>query len=274
MKYLLLLFCFIAQAHAAVLLKDIGVIGLSSHDLFTWDRVNEVNLENGRFDLSTIFDYEEGKRWKKGGNPKNAENAPVYSVTMGLVDYYKSELKKGLSPEMARKSTVKVFHQMVRESFVRLTGLPFPEVGMNESVTNTEQAAMRGLHDILPGRIKLFDRIGRKELDVTNLFLAKTRLNQKELDQEIPYYNGDYDEEYLAIKIPFSKKTINLKALDGEFIDKFSPYKQSEMLEELALVGKGELSISELGFVQHLGELYAKGICSEGNQWMPVVKCN
>ena len=45
----------------SVRVKDIGVIGLSSHDMFTWDRKSEVNLENGRLDLSTIFDYDSGK---------------------------------------------------------------------------------------------------------------------------------------------------------------------------------------------------------------------
>lgn len=273
MKFLAGFLFLISQAHAAVLLKDIGIIGLSSHDLFTWDKVNEVNLENGRFDLSTIFDYEGGKRWKKGGNPKNSENAPVYSITMALVEHYKGGLKNGLSPEEARRSTVKLFHAMIKDSFTRLSGLSFPREGVNQEVTNTEQASLRGMHDILPGRIKLFDRIGRKELVVTNMFFAKTRLNEKELNQEVAYFDGDYDHEYKNIKIPFTKKTINLKKVDGEFIEKFSPYKQADMLAELALVGKGEMKISEVSFMHHLEELYAKGICSVDNPWMPDISC-
>ena len=42
------------SALSAVTVRDIGVFGLYSHDLFQWDR-NEVSLENGRLDLSTIF---------------------------------------------------------------------------------------------------------------------------------------------------------------------------------------------------------------------------
>ena len=80
------------NAYSEVKLRDIGVIGLASHDMFTWDRVNEVNLENGRLDLSTIFDYKNGSRWKKGGNPKNGENSPVWSITKRLVKFYKKEL--------------------------------------------------------------------------------------------------------------------------------------------------------------------------------------
>lgn len=273
MKIFLCAFFFSFQVSANVLLKDIGVMGLASHDMFTWDRVNEVNLENGRLDLSTIFDYENGKRWKKGGNPKNAENAPVYTVTMNLVTAYKDFLKRGLTEGEARRATVQGFHHMVRESFTRMTGFTFPESGLNESVTNIEQAAMRGLHDILPGRVKLFDRIGRRELNVTNVWFAKTRLNDKEMDQEIPYYNGDYDPEYKAIKIPFSRKVINLKQVDAEFIEKFSPYTQDEMLSELKLMGEGKISSHEVQFMQHLKELFAKGICPVNNNWMPEVSC-
>lgn len=273
MKIFVFLVFLSFNVKAQVLLQDIGVIGLASHDLFTWDRENEVNLENGRLDLSTIFEFENGKRWKKGGNPKNEENAPVYTVTMRLVSSYQALLKKGMPSDAARKMVVQEFHAMVKASFERMTGLKFPATGINEEVTNVEQAAMRGLHDILPGRVKLFDRIGRKELNVANVWFAKTKLNDKELNQTIPFYNGDYDSEYKAIKIPFSRKVINLKAVDGEFIQKFSPYTQEEMLSELALLGKGEITPEDIPFMQHLKELFGKGICSKGNAWMPQVIC-
>ena len=82
-----------SSIQAKVLLKDIGIVGLLSHDLFAWDHKREINTENGRLDLSTIFDYEDGKRWKKGGNPKNGENAPVWSITKRLVNFHKKQLK-------------------------------------------------------------------------------------------------------------------------------------------------------------------------------------
>ena len=273
MKFLLALVLLAGQAQGAVLLRDIGIIGLSSHDLFAWDRKNEVNTENGRFDLSTIFDWEEGARWEKGGNPKNAENAPVYTVTMILVDHHKAELKKGLSQEDARRSTVKLFHSMIKDSYERLSGMKFPKLGINQMVNNTEQAALRGMHDILPGKVKLFNRLGRKELKLTNMLFAKTRLNEQELNQEVPYFDGDYDYEYQNIKIPFTKVTVNLKKVDGEFIEKFSPYKQADMLAELKTVGEGKLHISEVSFMHHISDLYAKGMCSLGNDWMPEFDC-
>lgn len=268
----LVLFC--TAVHAEVLLKDVGVIGLASHDMFSWDKKLEVNIENGRLDLTTIFDFEEGKFWRQGGNPKNSENAPVYTVTMILVQHYESLLKRGYNAEEARILTVKLFHGMVKDSYERLVGGDFPTTGLDEGVNNSEQAAMRGLHDILPGRVKLIDRKGRKELDVTNFLYAKTFLNEKEMNQQIIYFNGDYDMEYTKINIPFSRKTVNLKEVDREFIEKYSPYKQAEMLKDLAQVGKGEIHISDVSWTKHLEELFMKGICPVGYRWMPEITCH
>tara|TARA_B100001971_G_scaffold84647_1_gene78153 strand:+ start:261360 stop:262211 length:852 start_codon:yes stop_codon:yes gene_type:complete len=258
----------IASAASEVLLKDIGVIGLASHDLFTWDRENEVNTENGRLDLSTIFDYENGSRWEKGGNPKNAENAPVWSITKRLVQFYKSELSIN-NKTQARINTVKYFHQMIKESYVRLSGLEFPSFAVDENVTNTEQAVLRALHDILPGKAKIYRRFFPvKEFKLTNFLFAKFYLNEKELNQKIAYFNGDYDQEYKEIKIPFTRRVINLKEVDGAFIEKFSEYNQARMLAELKRVGDGDITISEVYFIHHVKELFQKGLCSKNNKWI------
>lgn len=260
---------FTIPAKSDVLLKDIGIIGLASHDMFAWDRNSETNTENGRLDLSTIFDYEKGARWEKGGNTKNAENAPVWTITKKLVKFYKKQLKK-MKKDEARLKTVAKFHEMIKDSFMRLSGHPFPTMAINQPVNNTEQAAMRALHDILPGRIKLYRGKfnPRKKLKLTNFLTAKTKLNQKELNQKIKYFDGDYDKEYKSIKIPFSKKRINLKAVDGKFIEKFSPYKHQEMLAELAMVGKKEKDLKDVSFIHHIQDLFAKGVCQTDNKWI------
>lgn len=269
MKTILLLLILSSSAQASqVLLKDIGVIGLMSHDIFAWDAKTERNTENGRLDLSTIFDYEDGKRWKKGGNTKNGENSPVWTVTMKLVEHYQQELKSK-SPAEARKSTVRVFHSMIKDSFVRISGNAFPEQGINAPVTNSEQAALRGLHDILPGRVNTYDRKILKDFALTNFLFAKFRLNEKEMNQVIPNFNGDYAEEYKNIQIPFSKKVVNLKEVDGKFIERWSSYKQEEMLQELAEVGKGKRHLSEVSFMYEVVMMARKAICPMGNQWMP-----
>lgn len=253
---------------AQVQLRDIGVIGLASHDLFAWDKSKEENTENGRLDLSTIFDYDHGRRWKKGGNPKNTENAPVWSITRQLVNHYKNQLKNK-NPKEARIATVDYFHEMIKDSFQRLSGLEFPSFTVNEPVNNTEQAVLRALHDILPGKAKLFRKsFPVKEFKLTDFIFSKFYLNEQELSQSIHYFDGDYDYEYKEIKIPFTNKIVNLKQVDGDFIEKFSPYKQEEMLAELKRVGNGEIHISEVYFIHHLKELFQKGLCSKNNQWI------
>ncbi|WP_127717150.1 hypothetical protein [Halobacteriovorax sp. HLS] len=257
------------SSYSQVKLIDIGVIGLASHDMFTWDKDSQTNLENGRLDLSTIFDYENGGRWEQGGNPKNAENAPVWSITKRLVNFYKSQLEQ-VDPVEARLRTVELFHSLIEESFTRMSGLEFPHQAIDDDVTNTEQAVLRALHDILPGRVKTYR--GRlfplKEFALTNFVFAKFYLNEEELDQSISYYNGDYDEEYKKIKIPFSRKTVNLKEVDKSFIENFSSFSHQEMLDELASVGRGDSRISEVSFINHFKELFAKGVCSKGNKWI------
>ena len=261
-----------SSAFAKVLLKDIGIVGLLSHDMFAWDHKREVNTENGRLDLSTIFEYENGKRWKKGGNPKNGENAPVWSITKRLVKFHKKQLKSnGNDFAKARLETVKRFHQMIRGSYERLSGFKFPEKAYNLKVNNIEQAALRAMHDILPGRVNVYrgKLFPIKSFNLTNFIFAKFNLNTKELEQEISYFNGDYDEEYKNIKIPFTNVRLNLKEIDRKFIEKFSPYLQKNMLAELKDVGEGNLDISEVSFMYHIEELLQKGICSTNNLWIP-----
>ena len=261
-------------AQAAPQLRDIGVIGLLSHDIFAWDKEEQVNEENGRVDLSTIFDYDGGSRVDEGGDPKNEENAPVFTITMRLVGLYKSYLGSGSSSDEARQLTVANFHEQVRVSFERLLDLPFPSRGLNANVTNVEQAVFRAMHDILPGRARYIDRgffrtYIIRSFKVTNLFKAKTMLNDQELDQELKDFDGKYDKEYQAIKIPFAGLTINLTEADREFIETFSPFIQVEMLAELGRVGRGEIPMANVSFISHASTLLRKGICGTDNVWMP-----
>ncbi|WP_413294533.1 hypothetical protein ACLSU7_05370 [Bdellovibrio sp. HCB185ZH] len=259
---------FGSQAFASYNVQDVGVIGLMSHDVFSWDHKKEVNVENGRLDLSTIFDYEGGHRWYLGGNPKNSENAAVYTVAMKLVNHYTQLLSAGHSSLEARQLTVSEFHQMIREFYERALQEKFPETALKALPTNLEQAAIRGFHDLLPGRIKLYGRV-RNELKLTSVLTAKTVLNERELAQPLKPFDGDYDAEYKAIKIPFTKVVLNLKEIDRKFIEKYSDFKQADMLAQLAKVGKGEMTVHELSFAPPVRELFRKAMCGEGNRYMP-----
>ena len=263
-----LMFGLNASSQEGPRVRDIGVLGLFSHDVFAWDHENEVNSENGVLDLSTIFDYDDGSRWKKGGNPKNEENAPVYTFTMELVEYYlwKSD---SMSKEEARKETVKYFIQQVFESYQRLVGAPFDHQPLLGSVTNTEQAVLRGMHDILPGWINLY-RNGRiRPYKVTSFFTRKKRLNEWEMQQGIPHFKGEYDPEYEDINVIFAR--INLKQIDADFIAAFSPYTQQMMLQQLKEFGQGNIAFSELSFGFHFNELIAKSIHPQKSHWLPQV---
>ncbi|UYL07786.1 hypothetical protein B9G69_012085 [Bdellovibrio sp. SKB1291214] len=258
-----------SQAVAAYTVQDVGIIGLMSHDVFSWDHKLEKNVENGRLDLSTIFDFDGGRRWYLGGNTKNSENAAVYSVAMRLVNQYTEFMKQGYSPLEARKATVLVFHGMIREFYERALDEKFPATALKAMPTNREQAAIRGFHDLLPGRINLYDRALRHELKLTNIILAKTFLNDRELAQELKPFDGDYDEEYKALKIPFTKVVLNLKEIDRKFIERFSDFKQADMLAQLKKVGAGEMSIHDISFAPPVKDLFRKAMCGEGNRYMP-----
>lgn len=261
----------VAFAQPRFILKDIGVIGLMSHDIFAWDHKREVNTENGRLDLSTIFDYDGGRRWKTGGNPKNSENAPVYTITMSLVNFYSQKMVEGLTATNARKATVAHFHKVLQETYERVREKAFPLEAVDQIPDNTEQAALRGMHDILPGRARLFGR-AQSEIVLTNFFTAKTMLNQQELEQYLKPFDGDYDAEYRQIQIPFGP-VIDLMEIDRKFIERFSYLRHSEMLTALAEVGREERAIHDVFFIHHIDDLFAKAICPIGNVWMPKYPC-
>ncbi len=249
-----------AAAGPIFTVKDVGVVGLMSHDTFAWDRRNEVNTENGRLDLSTIFDWENGSMVDKGGNPKNAENAPVWSVTKRLVDHYRSLCPKPKVCVEARLATVALFHKMVEESYKRITGEEMP-ASMNGAVDNTEQAVLRSMHDVLPGKIKLFRFGAQVDYTLTNAFTAKFYLNDRELAQTLRPFDGDYDAEYKAIQIPFTNVKVDLMKVDREFIEKFSTFRQADMLAELKEVGEGRRDFMGLSFIHHFREMVAKITC-------------
>lgn len=258
---------------ASVLVRDVGVMGLASHDLFAWDHKKKINKENGRLDLSTIFgntfdghyidssDWFAQQNWKHLGNKKNSENAPVFTVATGLVNYFEQLIKNNVKPETARIQTLMKFHNMVQASFERLSGLPFPNAfgTSTESVTNKEQAAMRILHDILPGQVLL--KSG-KYLDVTKFKTAKTYLCEEEMDCTVKGFDGKYDPEYNNIRLPIIKwagitMKLDLQKVDRRFIENagLDADLASTQLKE---VGEGKLPMSETFFAPYLIQLFTK----------------
>ncbi|AOT07563.1 hypothetical protein [Pseudoalteromonas luteoviolacea] len=274
---LLLLFTVPAFAKQPIRVADIGVMGLASHDLFQWNSRTRENEENGRFDLSTIFDYADGTKIHQGGNPKNASNTAVYSVTQSLVSYYSGKkatllMSRKVTEEqahiIARQQTVTFFIGMVKESYERFTNSRFPDYALAQNVNDDEQAVMRALHDILPGKIIVNRNLTQEVLVVTDYKLAMTQLSASEMMQMVKFFDGKYDEEYLHVVVPGFPdfQIINLQEIDQKFIAEQTNYNLAHMLMELHFYGKfpffGNLvDFTSFGF--HLENLFAKGICNK-----------
>ncbi|TMP33953.1 hypothetical protein [Pseudoalteromonas rubra] len=290
---LLLLFSLPALAKKPIRVVDIGVMGLASHDLFQWNAQARENEENGRFDLSTIFDYADGTRIHQGGNPKNSSNAAVYSITQNLVSFYAGKkaallMSRTVTEEqahiIARQQTVAFFMGMVKESYERFTNAGFPDYALAQAVTDDEQAVMRALHDVLPGKIYVNRNLTREVFEVTDFRLAMTQLSPTEMMKTVKFYDGKYDEEYLHVVVPgFPDPTIiNLQAIDHSFIAEQTNYNLDDMLAELQFYGQfpffGNL-VHFTSFGYHLENLFAKGICNKyvdgsPNTWNTVaVEC-
>jgi len=266
-------------ARGSVRLIDIGVIGLSSHDLISWDREKqELSDTKGRLDLSSIFDWTDERtgqnRWTRGGDPKNSENAVVFSVAQQLIHYYavhRQFLEAGGMPTgeahtKSRKKTVQYYHRMVKVSFERLFGLPFPEPGLGGDVTDEEHAAMRAARHILPGKVQMSFGPQQREVALTDFRYAQMNLPLIDLMQFIPGFNGQYDEEYLNFSIPFGPRTgekINFYEVDRDFVESRTSYDFDEMLRELRERG----SFEGVSFARHIRSLYSKGL-SPDNQWL------
>ena len=63
MKKIIIILCIFSEfSFSECSIKGCWIIGLASHDMFAWDRKNEVNTENGRLDKaqSSITKMEAG----------------------------------------------------------------------------------------------------------------------------------------------------------------------------------------------------------------------
>ncbi|MCX4025900.1 hypothetical protein H0A36_22690 [Endozoicomonas sp. SM1973] len=296
LAFLATFLCSTGFAQEPIRVLDIGVMGLASHDLFQWNGRTKTNEENGRFDLSTIFDYGNGEKIRQGGNSKNSSNAAVFTVTQSLVSFYYGQKASLLmsrrfteeqAHEIARKETVTFFIGMVKESYQRFSDKSLPEVASSGSVTDEEQAVMRALHDILPGKITVNRGVTSQTFEVTDYKTAMTFLSPTELNQEVKFFDGKYDVEYLNVSVPGPRGpiTINLQEADQQFVEGQTDFNFSIMLGELGRYGNQTQQYTQnlveyTSFGYHLENLFAKGLCKQNpdgteNKWvMPGIVCN
>ena len=218
-------------------LKDLGILQLAAHDLFNVDRIIEFDFENGKLDLSTLFeDTKTGLDFEpediaKGGEIRNRENVILFTVASKIGEKYLDFIDEGMSEKKAKKKTIKLYHKLLKKTFEKTFDEKFPKKRGGE-VTMTENLAFRTIHDFLPGEI-IFNGVPTPVLSIP----PQTALSKSELKQLSSELDGKFDEEFLNIVISHPDGptiTVNLLEADSNFADQFNTKFSFEFfLEEL-----------------------------------------
>ncbi len=214
-----------------VTLEDLGVLQLVAHDLFNVNRCKDLmgntipgciiqDFENGKLDLSTLFDHGD-ENIAIGGEFRNRENIMLFTVASEFGEIYLDFLdQKGINEKKARKMTVELYHQKVQQVYERTFGEPFPSP--QEGVaTMTENLALRTVHDLIPGKIKK----DGKMTPILDSSLIGKKLSDSELMQLSSQLNGKLDRELRHIDIIIDGVVVlvvDLLEADISFGDQFS----------------------------------------------------
>jgi hypothetical protein len=184
--------------------EDLGILQLAAHDLFNVDRTISFDFENGKLDLSTLFeDTVNGGDFDEltiliGGEPRNRENIMLFTVASDLGLTYVSLRDDGVDESTAKQMVIMEYHERLADTYQKTFSEPFPEL-MEGDATLQENLALRTIHDALPGKIK----IGNKHVSTLDSSLNGVKLNEKELQQKSSKFDGKFDEEFLHIQICF-----------------------------------------------------------------------
>lgn len=203
-----------------VTLEDLGVLQLVAHDLFNVNRGLEVDFENGKLDLSTLFDHGD-ENIAIGGEFRNRENIMLFTVASEFGETYLDFLdQKGINEKKARKMTIELYHQKVQQVYEQTFGEPFPSP-QEGVVTMTENLALRTVHDLIPGKIK----VDGKMTPILDSSLIGKKLSDSELMQLSSQLNGKLDHELRHIDIVIDGVVVlvvDLLEADISFGDQFS----------------------------------------------------
>lgn len=243
--------------------EDLGILQLAAHDLFNVDRVNEIDFENGKLDLSTLFEdtLHENAQFDKdtiaiGGEPRNRENIMLFTVASDLGSTYVELLKSQYSEKNAKEAVIAIYHQRLSESYQRTFGEPFPE-SMTGVATLQENLALRTIHDFLPGKIKIDNRW----ISTLDPSLNGKTLDKNELKQKSAKLDGKFDVEFQSIMVCFPPElviciNVNLLEADRTFGEQFGIEESFDvLLEEL----KDGLYNQDDRAMFHIRNLMAKG---------------
>ena len=220
--------------------EDLGILQLAAHDLFNVNRMSEINFENGKLDLSTLFvdtvnedtPFDEDTI-ANGGEPRNRENIMLFTVASELGSTY-VQLLADVGETDAKQMVLELYHERLAASYQRTFDEPFPESAPGDA-THQENLALRTIHDFLPGKIKFENRW----ISTLDPFLNGKTLDEKELKQKSSKLDGKFDEEFLNIMICFPPDfmiciDVNLLEADRSFGSQFGVAESfDDLLEEL-----------------------------------------
>ncbi len=222
--------------------EDLGILQLAAHDLFNVDRSIPFDFENGKLDLSTLFedtvnggDFDEATI-AMGGEPRNRENIMLFTVASELGELYVDLRSDNVSEEDAKNMVVMIYHERLADTYQKTFGESFPSVDASSSTEEELQQqnlAFRTIHDFLPGKIK-FDN---KHVSIFHPSLNGEKLDEKELKQKSSKLDGKFDDEFLHIDICIPNGpciVVNLLEADRSFGDQFGTAESFDsFLEEL-----------------------------------------
>jgi len=237
---------FAADNKKFVTVEDLGILQLAAHDLFNVDRCGgdvscSKDFENGKLDLSTLFQDTVNKKKKFdletiaiGGEPRNRENILLFTVASDLGSIYVELLEDGVKKRDAKQMIIEIYHERLADTYQNTFNEPFPDP-MSGKATLQENLALRTIHDFLPGKIKIDNRL----VSTLDPYLNGKTLDEKELQQKSSKLDGKFDPEFLDIEICFPPDfticiMVNLLEADRTFGDQFELEESfDDLLEEL-----------------------------------------
>jgi len=232
---------FAAENKKFITVEDLGILQLAAHDLFNVDRANEIDFENGKLDLSTLFEdtVNHNKKFDVntiaiGGEPRNRENILLFTVASDLGSTYVELLEDGVKKRDAKQMVIDMYHERLADTYQNTFNEPFPDP-MSGEATLQENLALRTIHDFLPGKIKFNNHF----VSTLDPILHGETLDETELQQKSSKLDGKFDEEFLHIEICFPPDfticiEVNLLEADQTFGDQFGLAESfDDMLEEL-----------------------------------------
>lgn len=242
------------EPSSTISLKHLGLLQLAAHDLFNVDRETEIDAENGKLDLSTLFDH--GDEYiALGGEPRNRENIILFSVARKYGIRYDRLRDRGVREKTARKIIIRQYHRDLRKAYYYAFGETMPRARSGEA-TMTENLALRTVHDFLPG----FVTIDGESVMTVDASLHGRHLTRKELQARSDELDGVFNDVFRDVVIFIPPDTIlhiDLLERDSSFADQFGTDHSFEHF--LSEVEDGSFDADD-DVMRHIRSLFAKGM--------------